>query len=208
MFATVRQFLSRFSKIFSVNFDLLMYWARNKDNLAPDGYHTDDGFRPPRPWKGYGTDQDVFFLHGGLHIYDTSTNIEKHVYAEEGETIIDQVRRNLALNRFPLFVSEPSFERKEAKIKHNPYLDYCFQALRACSGVLFVYGHSVDEKDKHIFQQIKRSGISRVFVSLHGDVNSESNQRTQANSRAFMQRAGLAVDFFHAESVPIWRQAN
>jgi hypothetical protein len=86
-YVAVRKFLFPFNEIFTLNYDLLFYWARNKDNLQPDNYTTDDGFRAERRWEGYSTDQEVHFLHGGLHIYDSLSFIKKHAYKENGETI-------------------------------------------------------------------------------------------------------------------------
>lgn len=203
-FIAVRKFLSQFNEIFSVNYDLLFYWARNKSNLEPENYKTDDGFRSQRRWEGYGTDQKVHFLHGGLHIYDTGTAIKKHACTDEGVTIIQQVRENLNAGNFPLFVSEPTYQKKKQRIDHNPYLSYCFRALAELSGTLFIHGHSMDENDKHIFNQIKLSRVSKIFVSIHGGENTEENARTKANASAFLNKHGVEVEFYQAESAPVW----
>lgn len=203
-YVAVRTFLSQFNKIFSLNYDLLFYWARNKCNLAPENYKTDDGFRASHRWIGHGTDQNVYFLHGGLHIYDMGHYIEKHVCTNDGVTIIEQVRENLEDGNFPLFVSEPTHEKKRQRIDHNPYLNYCFQALRNLSGSLFIHGHSMSEHDKHIFDQIKSSRVSKIFVSIYGDEDTAENTRTKANAMAFLQTPCKSVKFYQAESASIW----
>lgn len=203
-YVTVRTFLSQFKEVFSLNYDLLFYWARNKYNLDPKNYRTDDGFRSERCWVGHGTDQEVHFLHGGLHIYDMGHYIKKHACTDDGFTIIEQVRQNLRRGKFPLFVSEPTHHKKKHKIDHNPYLNYCFQALGQVSGSLFIHGHSMDENDKHIFDQVKSSRVSKVFVSIFGNENSPANTRTKANAMAFLQRHGATVEFYQAKSTPVW----
>ncbi len=205
-FISVRNFLSRFNRLFSVNYDLLLYWARNQDELEPVGYETDDGFRTQRTWVGYGTNQEVHFLHGGIHIYDSGFYVRKHAYEESGQTIIDQVRRNLQNGKFPLFVSEPTADQKRIKIERHPYLSYCYRALAEISGTLVIYGHSIDENEKHIFDQIKLSRTNRVFVSIFGDEHSESNARVKANARAYLEGQGITVDFYSAESTPVWTE--
>lgn len=207
-YRAVRTFLSQFDEVFSTNYDLLFYWARNKADLAPEDYETDDGFRIERRWRGYETGQNVHFLHGGLHIYDTEQSIKKHAYTEEGETIIQQVRNNLNHGSFPLFVSEPTYQKKKQRIEHNPYLNYCFQALADLTGTLFIHGHSMDENDKHIFDQIKLSKVSKIFVSIYGNENSEQNSRTKANALAFLQNTRRVVEFDQAESAPVWREVE
>ena len=114
-YVAVRTFLSQFNEVFSLNYDLLFYWARNKYNLDPENYRTDDGFRAERSWEGHGTDQEVHFLHGGLHIYDMGRHIKKHACTNDGFTIIEQVRENLRCGNFPLFVSEPTHQKKKQK---------------------------------------------------------------------------------------------
>ncbi|WP_074218047.1 DUF4917 family protein [Vreelandella aquamarina] len=187
-----------------INYDLLFYWARNKYSLAPENYRTDDGFRAQRRWEGHGTDQEVYFLHGGLHIFDTGKYIKKHVCTDDGFTIIEQVRNNLGRGNFPLFVSEPTHEKKKQRIDHNPYLNYCYQALGNLNGILFIHGHSMDDNDKHIFDKIKSSRVAKVFVSIYGDENTDANSRTKANAIAFLQSFNRSVEFYQAETAPVW----
>ncbi|GJL73381.1 MAG: hypothetical protein NMNS01_25800 [Nitrosomonas sp.] len=174
------------------------------DNLPPENYSTDDGFRAGCKWREYGTHQEAHFLHGGLHIFDNGSSIEKHAFSETGTSIVDLVRANLAQGRFPLFVSEPSAEKKRQRIEHNPYLNYCFRALRAIRGTFFIYGHSLGENDKHIFDQLKSSAVSRYFVSIFGDENTEANTRVKANAQAYLGSPFAEVEFYDAESVHVW----
>jgi len=165
-YESARRFLSQFASIFTLNYDLLMYWARNKYNLEPEDFDTDDGFRRFGVWNGIDTDQNVFFLHGALHLYDDGGVIKKHRYTEDGDTIIDQVRMNLRGNRFPIFVSEPTHEKKLDKILHNPYLNFCYNKLGKMNDTLVIYGHSMDETDTHIFDQVDKSNVTDVYVSI------------------------------------------
>ncbi|WP_299267911.1 DUF4917 family protein [uncultured Psychrosphaera sp.] len=199
-----RNFLNSFNNIFTLNYDLLMYWARNMNELEPDNFTTDDGFRGNRTWTGEETDQNVFFLHGGLHLYDEGGVIKKHTYTEYGETIIDQVKANLDKNNFPIFVAEPNHHKKLDKILHNPYLNYCYTQLGKISDSLVIYGHSMDETDTHIFDKVDRSGIRDVYVSIYGDANSWENRRTKAN--ALSSFSTCTVHFYQAESTHIWNE--
>lgn len=207
-YLSARRFLSKFKEVFTLNYDLLFYWARNMRNLAPENYRTDDGFRQHETWVGRGTNQNVHFLHGGLHIYDGALNIKKHTFSEDGISIIDKVRENLEAGRFPTFVSEPTYEKKKFRIEHNPYLNFCYQKLTELSGTAFIYGHSMDENDKHIFDQIKKSSVRKIFISIYGDPQSESNSATRGNAVRFLEGRNIDIDFFQAESTPIWTQTR
>jgi hypothetical protein len=204
-FTAARRYLSRFEHIFTVNYDLLFYWSRNMNDLPPKGYTTNDGFRVGCKWQCLDEKQKVHFLHGGLHIFDSGSAIEKHAHSKTGTSIIDLVRGNLRSGRFPLFVSEPTSAKKKLRIEHNLYLDFCFRALRKASGTFFIQGHSIDVNDKHIFDQLKASQqVEKFFVSIFGDENSEDNTRIKANARTYLEPGISQVEFFDAQSAAIW----
>ncbi|WP_350431737.1 DUF4917 family protein [Shewanella sp. H8] len=201
-----RKFLNSFNKIFTLNYDLLMYWARNKSELEPDNFTTDDGFRAHLTWTGEEANQNVFFLHGGLHLYDEGGVIKKHAYTDNGETIIDKVKANLDRRNFPIFVAEPDYQKKLDKILHNPYLNYCYTQLGNISDSLVIYGHSMDETDTHIFDKVGKSGVRDVYISIYGDANSTENRRTKANAASYFESCN--VHFYEAESTPIWNDST
>ncbi|MDN2668948.1 DUF4917 domain-containing protein [Vibrio splendidus] len=200
-YEAAKPFIIQFENIFTLNYDLLLYWIVNKSDIDPEGYFTDDGFRRTT-WENM-DDQNVFFLHGGLHIYDTETRIKKQAFrGQADESIVDQVRDNLNQGKFPLFVSEPTHQKKRSRIEHNPYLNSCFKALKKLSGPLFIHGHSMAENDKHIFDQINESDVDKVFISIFGDENSDANKETMANARRFID---ADIEFYDASTAPIWQ---
>lgn len=206
-----RAFIKRFQNIFTLNYDLLLYWITNKNEIKPKGYFTKDGFRR-QTWENR-PEQNVYFLHGGLHLYDDGSWICKHTFREgrtkkngfiKNITIVDQVQENLDKGKFPLFVSEPTHEKKLVRIKHNPYLNHCFNTLKTLNESLFIHGHSMSGNDEHIFQQIRESSVSKVFVSVFGDAYSSENKATMANARRFIGTRKINVEFYDASSTPIW----
>ncbi|KIH76248.1 protein of unknown function [Geoalkalibacter ferrihydriticus] len=201
----VRSFLARFKNIYTVNYDLLMYWARNQNDLPPDDWDTDDGFRGDRLWVGPDTDQEIFFLHGALHLYETRYGVRKHSFTKRGQAIIDTVQENLRQNVFPLFVSEPTSEAKLNRINKNPYLSYCLRQLAKESGYMFIFGHGFSDVDRHIFSAVDHSSVNHVFVAIFGDPNAEDNRRIRGNATAYLQTEFRRVSFVEATSVPIWR---
>lgn len=200
-----RRFLSSFRRIYTVNYDLLMYWARNQDAVPPEHWDTDDGFRKGGLWVGPDTDQDVFFLHGALHLYETREGVKKHTFSRRGEPIVDTVRKNLRRDVFPLFVSEPSSDLKLRRINKNPYLSCCLRKLRQTSGDLLVFGHSLTEVDQHIFKTVDRSNIGNVFVAVRGDEYSDNNRAVKAKAQAWLERPRRAVYLVDAETIPAWQ---
>ena len=199
-YESAKPFLAQFDNIFTLNYDLLLYWIVNKFDIIPEGYFSDDGFRGTT-WENVNS-QNVFFLHGGLHIYDTGTTIRKHVFRGDADvSIVDQVRDNLNQGKFPIFVSEPTHQKKLSRIEHNPYLNTCYKALKRLGGSLFIHGHSMAENDKHVFDQINKSNIDKVFISIFGDEHSQTNRDTMANARRFIN---ADIEFYDAATTPIW----
>lgn len=204
-YVAVRTFLAQFEQVFTVNYDLLYYWARNMP-LAPVGYQGDDGFREAATWQGYETKQNAHFLHGSLHLFDEGAAIRKHTFRKNSDPIIDQVQANLNIGKFPLFVAEPTAEKKLQRILHNPYLNYCYRQLSMAVGTVFVHGHSIDANDQHIFDALKRSPAKQFFISIFGDENNAENRRAKANARTYLEGPDRTIEFFDAASAPIWHQ--
>lgn len=45
--------------------------------------------------------QRVFYLHGGLHLYDSGTEFAKITYSRTEIPLVDQIRETLAEGRYP-----------------------------------------------------------------------------------------------------------
>lgn len=196
-----RKFISRFKRVFSVNYDILLYWAINKgevDNLRHCG--TKDGFMGSGPWQT-GNPQSVFYLHGGLHLYEENNRVYKLRSGGLGSTIIEQLHGKLSNNSFPLFVSEPTCEKKMEKIKHNPYLMNCYNKLKSTQGVVLIHGHSLSQNDDHILRALKESSAEKYYVGIFDDFDSESNAAIQVKATRFF---GKGVEFYDSSTAPIW----
>lgn len=218
----VRAFLRHFDKTYTVNYDLLLYWAMMQELLP--AVRCDDGFRTPDDgpteyvtWDIYGRhDQSVYYLHGALHLFDAGHELKKYTWKNTGIPLIKQIRAALSNNLFPLFVSEGESRQKVEKIRHSDFLTRGHRSLGEISGALFVYGLSMSENDDHIVRRIeKNSKLTNLFVGLYGDPASESSKairkRAEAIAAARDQRRGkkkeLLVSFYDAESAAVWRDA-
>jgi hypothetical protein len=216
-YESCRRFLAAFERIYTLNYDLLMYWAQMHEPSEVRLAH-DDGFRKPEEepeapyviWDGSGSrEQTTYYLHGGLHIVDTGTEIQKLTWSNTGVALIDQIQTALNEDNYPFFVSEGTATEKLTRIKHSDYLARSLRSLREIQGGLFIYGLSMAANDEHVLKQIERGKISHLFVSLHGDQRSEANRaiigRARRLAEARPKGRALAVSFYDAESAHIWR---
>jgi len=231
-----RTFLSHFvgqeqgGKVYTMNYDLLLYWAamhEEEDPAVRIALDHDDGFRkdgenydaPYVEWQGEGAavrDQNLFYLHGSLHLFDAGYQLQKYTWINTGMALVDQANDALERDFFPLFVAEGDSRGKLTKIQHSAYLHH---GLKSFAGVchnnarngtaLFVFGHSFAENDAHVLDLIGNGKISHLFVSLYGDPDSKENRAIRAGVErvvALRPKAfpALKVDFFDAASAKVW----
>ncbi|MFN9790269.1 MAG: IS5 family transposase [Holosporales bacterium] len=164
-------------------------------------------------------DQKIFYIHGAVHLFDTGTELEKYTWVNTDKRLIEQAREALSNNLFPLFVAEGKSASKLQKIKHQPYLHHCYKSFLKeikegkrksdSKKSLFVFGHSLADTDKHIFDKIGKGTISSLFISIYGDQFTEDNQRIikkAQNLKALRDQHPLDIYFYSAESAQVWGQ--
>jgi hypothetical protein len=214
-YASCKRFLSHFDKIFTVNYDLLLYWALMQEEIAP-AVQCDDGFRTPQEgpaeyvtWEpDLSYDQNVYYLHGALHLFDAGAELQKYTWVNTGIPLIQQVRAALEANLYPLFVAEGESAQKLERIRHSAYLAKAHRSFVASTGALLTYGHSFSDSDSHILNEIVKGKFSQLLVGIYGDPGSRRNRAlmTRASALAAQRpsRKPLEVLFYDAESAAPW----
>ncbi len=157
--------------------------------------------------------QNIHYLHGALHVFDTDTEVEKFTWSNTGIPLVDQIREALNNDRYPLFVAEGESSKKLTKIKHSAYLYHSYKSFdrRMKQGAkaktcLFVYGLSFSANDAHITRKIVNGKCRHLFVSLYGDPESTANKRIIAAVDELQARRSteLKVTYYNAESAKVW----
>jgi hypothetical protein len=210
-----RTFLSRFKCIYTLNYDLLLYWTIMQSEIEPS-VASDDGFRTPDSgeaeyvtWEVEKTDQqNVFYLHVALHVIDAGSELQKYTWINTGRPLIEQIRDALQRGLYPLFVAEGESSEKLAKVKHSDYLSRGYRSFAKIGGSLFIYGHSLAANDDHLVRLIERNRVSQLFMSIYGDPASEANTAIIAKAMDLAARRrgriALRVHFYNAESARVW----
>jgi hypothetical protein len=209
-----RRFLSNFDCIYTLNYDLLLYWAMMQDEIDPQ-VSSDDGFRTPEDgpaeyvsWKVENSNsQTLFYLHGALHIFDAGHEIQKYTWCNTGIPLIKQIREALDANKFPVFVSEGTWKEKMARIQHSNMLGRAYRSFANTKSTLFIHGHSLAENDEHILHLIDIGKMNPIFISLYGDSSSPTNKRViwRAQMIANRRKSRPQIHFYNAESARIWK---
>lgn len=223
----INNFLNENGCIYSVNYDLLLYWTvmfgLDKNILLVE---PNDGFGKNFLDDEYGVDdyvvwqadtnphgQNIHYLHGALHVFDTDTEVEKFTWSNTGTPLIDQIRTALESDRYPLFVAEGQSTKKLAKIKHSAYLYHSYKSFgeRMKQGArsktcLFTFGLSFSANDAHISRKIVNGKCQHLFVSLYGDPDSAANKKiiTAVGKLQSKRSNALKVTYYDAASAKVW----
>ena len=218
-FVACRAFFSHFDNYYTLNYDLLLYWAMMHNDVDDLALTCNDGFHPPEDgpddyvvWEvGDVGSQNVFYMHGALHVFDAGSEIQKYTWCNTGIALVDQIRDALGENRYPIYVAEGSSKSKMTRVQHSAFLSRGYRSLPSVSGSLFIYGHSLASNDEHVLRLIEKGKVTAAYVSIYGDPKSKENQRIIARAEAFPEgreysrrRNKLDVRFFDAASAAAW----
>ena len=219
-FLACATFLKNFASIYTLNYDLLLYWTVLNQSL--DG-HFRDGFGEPEggaaqyvEWElGSETNANIHYLHGALHLFAAGSRVRKLSWRRTGKPLKDQILDQINAGRFPLFVAEGTAEGKKTTITRNGYLSRSYRSFQSKSGDLFVFGCSLGSSDQHIADAIGRGKWRRLFVGIYGDPGSAANTALLASCETLREtisaRGGLRqrkstreITYFDAASAQVW----
>lgn len=166
LYESSASFIAHFGSVFSLNYDLLLYWVNLEKQTLGDGFGlgTQVGnFRGP--FKDH-AHCSLFNLHGGLHLFlDEGGELEKAL--DSGNGVIATITQAITgQKRMPVYVAEGTSKQKMGKINSVAYLRRCYDQLRGNEAPVFVYGHSADENDAHVYRAIFESKAPHVYFGV------------------------------------------
>lgn len=223
-YLSCHKFLSYFNggKTYTFNYDLILYWVlmhfiEDKNLKLP----CDDGFRFPYSdeyvpleerdtslfWEiGREQGQNIYYIHGAMHIFSDGSDTEKLSYANLGIPLADQVQQAIDEDKYPVFISEGATEHKIARIKKNGYLSRTFSSLKSIRGSLFIFGHSIRDEDDHVFDFINQNNPKlTMYIGLFGNPDEAHNQVIIQKVQGWRQRySGKTFEFYDSSTVNVW----
>lgn len=213
-YKSCKRFLSNFANVYTLNYDLLLYWALMQDEIEPK-VACDDGFREPDAgpeeyvtWDVQNTnEQNIYYLHGALHLFDAGPELQKFTWSNTQVALIDQIRAALEEDKYPLFVSEGTDRSKLERIQHSGYLNRAFRSFANTRGTVFIFGFAMAGNDEHLLGLIDRGRHDTIAIGVYGDPTTSGNQQIIGRSARFgTRRKGRAprILFFDAESACVW----
>lgn len=86
-----KRFLNNFERVYTLNYDILLYWVYMQEEIEPH-LDCDDGFRKPDSgaeeyvsWEVENSyEQKIYYLHGALHLFDAGAELQKYTWKNTG----------------------------------------------------------------------------------------------------------------------------
>lgn len=202
-------FLKHFRKVFSLNYDLLLYWVNLEKGRLTDGFglgNNDDEGRFRGPFRD-DAHCHIFNLHGGLHLFQKD-NGEVWKALNNCNGVIANITHEIAHNRrLPLYVAEGTSASKMRKINSVEYLRHCYRKLKENTAAVFVFGHSAGQNDAHVYHAIFRSKAQPQHVYFGVYRKNEEELRALDAELARYKKLGddkVTYSFFDSETAHVW----
>ena len=217
-FNFLNEYLGKDGKVFSTNYDLLLYWIlmRNESKNAIDGFgrellNPDEIKRGETAefgdlnWGLNKGNQTVFHLHGTLPIFDTEIEIEKEVYKNR-TYLLENVKKRMNKKEYPIFVTAGDGNEKLKQIYRNRYLTFCYDQLCDISGSLISVGFNFGEYDYHIIQALNKAAkwnqkTRNKLWSIYIGVFSESDLEYIKSIQGYFD---CKVNVYNSKTANIW----
>jgi len=217
-YAFLNEYLEKEGKVFSTNYDLLLYWIliRNESKKALDGFGREhlnpvetrrgqDAEFGDLYWGKYKDEQTVYHIHGTLPIFDTGTEIEKEVYRDR-QYLLHNVKERMDKKDYPIFVTAGDGQEKLKHIYHNRYLTHCYENLCNIQGSLISFGFNFGEYDLHIIDAINRAAkrgaqsadkLFSIYIGVYSEEDLEYIKSIQ-------DKFDCKVNVYNSRTAPIW----
>lgn len=212
-YSYVKNFIKEYDSIFTLNYDLLLTWAilelqYNRNSVNNSRLEVNDGFRRPTgnlTFVENNEEQTIYYLHGALHIFDEGTEITKITSKYGDRSLIQQIRKNISNSKYPLFVSEGTWQNKLSKIRKNIYLNHCYNSLKKLgfynnNDSLVIFGTLLKSNDNHIIEAIKQNNIKNIYIGL----SSENKMHTDCSHIIKELEETKNIYFYDYTTVSVW----
>ncbi|MBY0371151.1 DUF4917 family protein [bacterium] len=210
------QFLDAGGKIFSSNYDLLLYWVllRTSGIRHCDGFGRDlenpeevklggDEHWSNLRWGKHRDEQNVFYLHGALPIFDNGIDVEKEEYTD-GRYLLTNISERMDRGEYPIFVTAGNGRQKLEQIMHNRYLSYCYERFCELTGSLVTFGFNFGPYDDHFIEAINKAANQRLPNRLWSIYIGVYSAADKAHIEQIADKFACKVHLFDAKSVDVW----
>lgn len=232
---TCSENLRQFDRLYTINYDMIIYWLLIKQDLIlkrdesgsiiSKGKFKDSFSKKSDKHKNlleYSVSdhlQNLFFLHGALHLVSKDKKAYK-LYKGRDELSIKEIKEMLLNEKIGFencIIFNASSDEKLAEIYKNDYLIKSYQKISTAEKDFIVYGctpyHNINKKnavvDKHLWSCIVNSKISDLYISVR-DI-SEGAVLNEIKENLDMHKTHgrlVKVHFFSHKDCSIWQNED
>lgn len=172
-----------FNQIFTTNYDLFLYYiiletTKFGDHMFRNNSINFNHFNGPDVRKK----NHIYYLHGALFLFEGGLTTYKIKKPNNG-WLLDAITKEIASNKYPLFISEGKSDTKLKSIQSNSYLSFCLNQLEKNQDkTLIIFGQSLSEQDAHIVKIIDKN-YENIAISIRiedwqtiGEIKAEKNR--------------------------------
>lgn len=216
-FLAIINFLGSFETVFSLNYDLTLYWvmmcAKDLDNnhmfkdcMINGEFKSDwQGLRKSVNHRFKKTSL-VFYPHGSLVLARNINEEEVKLVSHEDDDLLESILKHWRSSKYiPLFVSEGTSDQKLTAIKNSHYLSIVYrEVIPSIGDNLTIFGWGFGEEDTHILKKLKDSGVKKIAVSVYKNDQPYCHRVSQMIHTHI--RNNIEVIFFDSESNDCWNK--
>lgn len=208
-------FIKQFDTIFSLNYDIMLYWAimQVNDNhpypLFKDCFNRSSFYEDFEEYREYRGNRSnlVFYPHGNLILAKNENDEELKLSIQGDNHLIDQISQNWDDHNYsPLFISEGTSEEKLKTIRSSNYLTRIYhEAIPTINDSLLILGWRMGIQDEHILKQIPFDKINHLgIVIFMNDNYEETCDYFDSRIRHFINPDEIDVHFIAHNSEALW----
>ncbi|MEJ7790986.1 MAG: DUF4917 family protein [Gaiellaceae bacterium] len=206
--AQIRRELLNYKRVYSTNYDLLVYWAMLRegdpydfrDFLWAEGNSFD-----PADVGILGDPTLVYFLHGGVHLRRTPNGRSFKRTAQQQQNLLSQFPTTWESDEIPLLISEGDSNDKLVSINRSDYLSFAYRRFLEHQGNLVVYGHGLGGADDHLVRAIngwsKPEAPRQIALSIRREIGEVAIR--QEKQRLAQRLPESDLWFYDADSHPL-----
>ena len=156
-------------------------------------------------WGPNKSNQNIHYLHGALHLFDSGADVVKEQYDWNGY-LLENISARLDEGSYPIFVTAGNGEEKLEHIRHNRYLSYCYDRLCEVDGSLVTFGFGFGQYDEHIIEAINKAAkfsskqppkLWSIYIGVYSDADIE-------HIKSIEKKFHPKVRLFDARTANIW----
>ncbi|AFR03977.1 MULTISPECIES: DUF4917 family protein [Pectobacterium] len=223
-FKNAGNFLKRFDVVFSLNYDLIVYWLMLYNNNCDRSHAFKDCFKDhidtcsfTDNWRKYRVPINqqrkstlVFYPHGNLILAQKNDAEYKLKNSIDENLLLERILAKWMSDGYiPQFISEGTSQQKINAINRSHYLNTVYYDIfQTCHDNLTIYGCSFSENDNHLFSVLKskKFNIDKIAVSVYGEDNEIQQYCKHVTSviHQLSNRQDIKIYFFKSNSANCW----